>query len=153
MRALNPLTRIRISPGLFYRSAMISTNRLDYIGSLSCSPATFLYYNVFHIPVSEMVEKTAVVTVRLSPRELEKIEAIRSIQRVSRTALIRDFIEDGLHRRVIDIYKDGKLTATKAAEILDISLREFLETLERAGTPVNWDSEIVKDYIKTRYGR
>ena len=112
-----------------------------------------MYYNVFHIPVSEMVEKTAVVTVRLSPRELEKIEAIRSIQRVSRTALIRDFIEDGLHRRVIDIYKDGKLTATKAAEILDISLREFLETLERAGTPVNWDSEIVKGYVKTRYGR
>lgn len=132
---------------------MISTNRLNYIGSLSGSPATFLYYNVFHIPVSEMAEKTAVVTVRLSPRELEKIEAIRSIQRVSRTSLIRDFIEDGLHRRVIDIYKDGKLTATKAAEILGISLREFLETLERTGTPVNWDSEIVKDYVKTRYGR
>lgn len=132
---------------------MISTDRLIYIGSIFCSQATFLYYNVFQIPVSEMVEKTSVVTVRLSPRELEKLEAVRSIQRVSRTSLIRDFIEDGLQRRVIDIYKDGKLTATKAAEILDISLREFLETLERAGTPVNWDSEIVKDYVKTRYGR
>ena len=100
-----------------------------------------------------MTEKTAVITLRLSPQELEKIEAIRSIQKVSRTSLLRDFIEDGLHRRVIDIYKDGKLTATKAAEILDISLREFLEILERTGTPVNWDSDIVKEYVKKRYGR
>lgn len=100
-----------------------------------------------------MTEKTAVITLRLSPQELEKIEAIRSIQKVSRTSLIRDFIEDGLHRRVIDIYNDGKLTATKAAEILGISLREFLEILERTGTPVNWDSEIVKEYVKARYGR
>lgn len=100
-----------------------------------------------------MAEKTAIITLRISPQELEKIEAVRSIQKVSRTSLLRDFIEDGLHRRVIDIYKDGKLTATKAAEILGVSLREFLEILEREGVPVNWDSEIVKEYVKTRYGR
>ena len=99
-----------------------------------------------------MTEKSAVITVRLSPRELEKIETIRSIQNVSRTTLLRDFINDGLRRRVIDIYKDGKLTATRAAEILGISLREFLETLETAGVPVNWDSEMVKEYLRTRYG-
>ncbi len=100
-----------------------------------------------------MTEKTAVITLRISPQELERIEAVRSIQKVSRTSLLRDFIEDGLHRRVIDIYEDGKLTATKAAEILGVSLREFLEILERTGTTVNWDSEIVKEYVKTRYGR
>ena len=100
-----------------------------------------------------MTEKSAMVTVRLSPRELERLEAIRSIQKVSRTTLIRDFIEDGLRRRVIDIYNDGKLTASRASDILGISLREFLEMLEETGIPVNWDSEIVKEYLKTRYGR
>ena len=99
-----------------------------------------------------MTEKSAMITVRLSPRELERIEVIRSIQNVSRTTLLRDFIEDGLRRRTIALYRDGKLTSSRAADILGISLREFLELLEEAGIPVNWDSEIVKEYIRTRYG-
>jgi len=93
-----------------------------------------------------------VVTVRLSPPDLERIEAVRSIEKVDRTTLLRDFIEDGLRRRVVDIYRDGKLTASRSAEILGVSLREFLEMLEREGIPVNWDSETVKSYMRSRYG-
>jgi len=112
-----------------------------------------LYYNVISIHALAMTEKSAMITVRLSPRDLERIEAIRSLENVDRTTLLRDFIEDGLRRRVVDIYKEGKLTASRAAEILGISLREFLETLEREGIPVNWDSETVRDYLRSRYGR
>ena len=99
-----------------------------------------------------VTEKSAVVTVRLSPLDLERIEAVRSIEKVDRTTLLRDFIEDGLRRRVVDIYRDGKLTASRSAEILGVSLREFLEMLEREGVPVNWDSESVKSYMRSRYG-
>lgn len=99
-----------------------------------------------------MTEKSAVVTVRLSPPDLERIEAVRFIEKVDRTTLLRDFIEDGLRRRVVDIYRDGKLTASRSAEILGVSLREFLEMLEREGIPVNWDSETVKSYMRSRYG-
>lgn len=99
-----------------------------------------------------MTEKSAVVTLRLSPPDLERIEAVRSIEKVDRTTLLRDFIEDGLRRRVVDIYREGKLTASRSAEILGVSLREFLEMLEREGIPVNWDSESVKSYMRSRYG-
>lgn len=99
-----------------------------------------------------MTEKSAVVTVRLSPPDLERIEAVRFIEKVNRTTLLRDFIKDGLRRRVVDIYRDGKLTASRSAEILGVSLREFLEMLEREGIPVNWDSESVKSYMRSRYG-
>jgi len=99
-----------------------------------------------------VTEKSAVVTVRLSPTDLERIEAVRSIEKVDRTTLLRDFIEDGLRRRVVDIYRDGKLTASRSAEILGVSLREFLEMLEREGIPVDWDSETVKSYMRSRYG-
>jgi len=102
--------------------------------------------------VVAVTEKSAVVTVRLSPLDLERIEAVRSIEKVDRTTLLRDFIEDGLRRRVVDIYRDGKLTASRSAEILGVSLREFLEMLEREGVPVNWDSESVKSYMRSRYG-
>jgi predicted HTH domain antitoxin len=102
--------------------------------------------------VVTVTEKSAVITVRLSPTDLERIETVRSIEKVDRTTLLRDFIEDGLRRRVINIYREGKLTASRSAEILGVPLREFLETLEKEGIPVNWDSETVKNYMRTRYG-
>jgi predicted HTH domain antitoxin len=99
-----------------------------------------------------MTKKSAVVTIRLSKRDLEKVEALRALEKVDRSTLIKEFIEDGLRRRVIDLYKKEKLTAGQATEILGISLREFLEILEREGVPVNWSSENIKEYLKARYG-
>ena len=99
-----------------------------------------------------MTERKKAITLRLPPQDLEKIEAIRSLQDIDRTTLLREFIEDGLRRRVIHLYRKRKLTASKAAEILDIPLRKFLEMLELDGVPVNWDSKIVEDYLKKRYG-
>jgi len=99
-----------------------------------------------------MTEKSAVVTVRLSKRDLERVEALRRIEDVDRSTLIKEFIEDGLRRRVVDLYRKEKLTAGRAAEVLGISLREFLELLEREGVSVNWDSEGIREYVKAKYG-
>ena len=98
-----------------------------------------------------MTEKSAVVTVRLSKRDLAKVEALRVLEDVDRSTLIKEFIEDGLRRRVVNLYQRGKLTAGRAAEILGVSLREFLELLEREGVPVNWDSEGIREYLKAKY--
>lgn len=99
-----------------------------------------------------MTPKSVVVTMRLSRRDLERIEAVRAVEKVERSTLLKEFIEDGLSRRVVGLYRNGKLTSSRAAEILGVSLREFLEMLERAGVPVNWDSDGIKSYLKTRYG-
>ena len=86
-----------------------------------------------------MTKKT-VITMRLFPQDLKRIEAVQLLENVDRTTLLREFIEDGLHRRILRIYRDGRITAMRAAEILGSSLREFLEMLEKEGVPVNWDS-------------
>ena len=99
-----------------------------------------------------MSEKSAVITVRLSRRDLERVEAVRALENVDRSTLIKEFVENGLRLRIISLYQTGRLTAGRASEILGISLREFLEMLERGGIPVEWDSESVKEYLKTRYG-
>ncbi|MBO3754648.1 MAG: UPF0175 family protein [Candidatus Brockarchaeota archaeon] len=99
-----------------------------------------------------MTEKSAVVTVRLSKRDLERVEALRVIEDVDRSTLIKEFIEYGLRRRVVNLYQGGRLTAGRAAEILGVSLREFLEVLEREGVPVNWDSDGIREYLKAKYG-
>jgi predicted HTH domain antitoxin len=83
---------------------------------------------------------------------LERVEALRRIEDVDRSTLIKEFIEDGMRRRVVDLYRRGKLTAGRAAEVLGVSLREFLELLEREGVSVNWDSESIREYLKAKYG-
>lgn len=99
-----------------------------------------------------MVEKSSVVTVRLSRRDLKRLEAVRALEKVDRSTLFKEFIEDGLRHRVVHLYGEGKVSAMWAAEILGVSLREFLELLERECISVNWDSEGVKDYLRTKYG-
>jgi predicted HTH domain antitoxin len=99
-----------------------------------------------------MWKKSSVVTVRLSGRDLKRVEAVRLLENVDRSTLIKEFIEDGLRRRVVRLYQKGKVTGARAAEILGVPLREFLETLEREGVPVSWDQESVKEYLKARYG-
>jgi predicted HTH domain antitoxin len=97
-------------------------------------------------------EQTRVVTVRLSKRNLRRVEAVQALEKVDRTTLFKEFIEDGLRKRVLRFYKRGKLTQRCAAELLGITLREFLEVLEAEGIPVNWDSNSIKQYMKEKYG-
>jgi len=114
---------------------------------------SFMYYIVFPILWGKFVaEKSAVVTIRLSKRDLAKIEALKVIEDVDRSTLIKEFIEDGLRRRVVDLYRRERLTAGRGAEILGVSLREFLEILEGEGVSVNWDSEGIREYLKEKYG-
>ena len=99
-----------------------------------------------------MSEKSNVVTLRLSKRALQRLEAIRTIEKTDRSTLFKEFIEDGLRKKTIKLYSAGKLSAGRAAEILDISLREFFELLEQESISVNWNSANVKEYMKTKYG-
>lgn len=99
-----------------------------------------------------MSEQSNVVTLRLSKRALQRLEAIRTIEKTDRSALVKEFIEDGLRKKTIKLYSAGKLSAGRSAEILDISLREFFELLEQECVSVSWDSANVKDYMKTKYG-
>lgn len=96
-------------------------------------------------------EKSTVVTIRLSKRNLRKVEAVRVLN-VDRSTLFKEFIEDGLQKRVISLYEKGKISSGRGAEILGISLREFLELLDRNNIPFNWNTGSIKDYMKENYG-
>ena len=99
-----------------------------------------------------MSEKSTVVTVRLSRRDLRRLEEVRALEKVDRSTLFKEFIEDGLQQRVIRLYGEGKLSAGRGAEILGVSLREFLELLEHECVAVNWNSEDAKEYLRAKYG-
>jgi predicted HTH domain antitoxin len=71
---------------------------------------------------------------------------------LDKATLLRDFIEDGLRKRVLASYREGSITAQVAAEILDMPLREFLNLLEKDEIPVNWDGDQIQEYMTKHYG-
>ena len=99
-----------------------------------------------------MAQKTSIVTLRLSAREARRVEAVQGLTRLDKATLLQDFIEDGLRKRVFAFYREGSITAQAAAEILDVPLREFLTLLEKDETPVNWDSDLIQEYMAKHYG-
>jgi len=99
-----------------------------------------------------MAQKTTIITLRLSSREARRVSAVQALTDLDRTTLLRDFIDDGLRKRVLESYREGKITVQRAADILGISLREFLGLLEKNGLPINWDSDSVHDYMTSQYG-
>ena len=99
-----------------------------------------------------MAQKTTIVTVRLSPGEAKRVTAVQALTKLDKATLLRDFIEDGLRKRVLESYSLGKITTQRAADILGLSLREVLTLLEKNGIAINWDSSVIRDYMAKRYG-
>lgn len=99
-----------------------------------------------------MSQKTTIVTVRLSTKDAERISAVQALTEADKATLLREFIEDGLRKRVLEAYRDGRVTSQRAAEILGIPLRQFLDLLEKNGLEINWDSRVIRDYMRKRYG-
>jgi predicted HTH domain antitoxin len=58
--------------------------------------------------------------------------------------------KQALEEKTLQLYKEEKLTMRKAAEMLGITLREFMELLEKRGIPENYDSEVLKEFMKSK---
>jgi len=77
-----------------------------------------------------MAEREENIVIKLSAVNLRVVEAICAIEHIDRSELLKQLIENELYNRTIRLYEQSKLTASKGAEILGISLREFLQLLE-----------------------
>ncbi len=112
----------------------------------------YIVFSNFLVKHMAEADKSIVVTVRLSKRNLRKVEAVRALENVDRSTLFKEFIEDGLQERVVRLYEKGKISSGRGAEILGVSLREFLELLERKCIAFNLDTGSIKEYLKEKYG-
>jgi predicted HTH domain antitoxin len=95
-----------------------------------------------------LVEREVSICVNLSAANRHAVEALCVIEKIDRSKLLKELVEDGLLYKVISLYEASKLSSGKAAEILGVSLREFMEILEKRLVPFNWDSDSIKEYLK-----
>ena len=75
------------------------------------------------------------------------IDGVCALEKIDRSQLLIELIEEGLQERTIHLYAEGKISAGKGAEISDISLWEFLQLLEKRDVAIKWNSEGIREHL------
>jgi len=84
-------------------------------------------------------------SVRLPKEMLDEIERLSREEGVDRGTLIRRLLADSLReyriRRALELYRDGRVSLWRAAEMAGITYREALEELKRRNIPFRYGPE------------
>jgi len=84
-------------------------------------------------------------SVRLPKEMIEEIEKLSKEEGIEKGALIRKLITESLReykiKRALELYREGKVSLWKAAEIAGITYREALEEIKKRNIPFRYDLE------------
>lgn len=86
-----------------------------------------------------------VMSLRLTEHEEKVLEEVAEEEGKDLSTTARELIEHGRRYRVLQMYKDGRISLGKAADELDLPLTEFIDLLNEFGISANVDYE---DYLK-----
>jgi len=90
----------------------------------------------------------SVVTVRIDKRLVEEIDEIAKKDKSDRAAVLRRIVSDALDRQrlrmAIQMYKDGKITTERAAQMAEVSIHEMIESLRREGVPSQFTTQDIR---------
>ena len=85
-----------------------------------------------------------VMSLRLSDHEKKMLEEVAKEAGKDLSAAARELIEYGRKFRVLQLYKEGKISLGKAADDLELPLTEFMDLLHDFGMSANISYE---DYL------
>jgi len=84
-------------------------------------------------------------SVRLPKDMVEEIEKLSKEEGIDKGTLIRKLIAESLReykiKRALELYREGKVSLWKAAEMAGITYREALEELKKKNIPFRYDLE------------
>lgn len=83
------------------------------------------------------MQKSEFLGVRLSPEEVKAIEERAKEAAVDKSTALRQLLKLGIKQfnleRALDLYKQGKISLGKAAEIANISIWEMMDIMKERG--------------------
>ena len=94
--------------------------------------------------------RTSVFSTRVDSKDSKLVEDLAKLEGDDRSTVLRKLMRLGIqfYRREVAVrtYSQGKTTLTRAAELMGVSIWEFLAELGRQGVRLNYDSvEFDKD--------
>lgn len=95
---------------------------------------------------------TRPVTTRLRKDLLGEIEKVAKEESLDRSSTIQRLLERGLREykveRALALYRDGKVTLWRAAEMVGVTLREMMDLIETRGIPYDYDIEGLEGEVR-----
>ena len=100
------------------------------------------------------------ITARLPKELIEEIERMAEKERADRSEVIRRLLDGALRQKkteeALSLYREGRATLWKAAEIAGLSLREMMELVKKTKIPAAYSIEdLDRDvgYALRKHGR
>jgi len=92
------------------------------------------------------------VTARLKDELLKEIQKMAREESIDRSSAIQRLLKIGLReyktKRALNLYRDGKVTLWRAAELAGVSLREMMDTIKARDIPYQYDVEALEEYVE-----
>lgn len=92
-----------------------------------------------------MTAKSVQINLRVPDEVVTELDALAAQEHLSRIDLARQILLEGLARRKSDLalrlYREGKVSLARAAEIAGVSLWEMMDRIEQAGVPSSYTLE------------
>jgi len=95
--------------------------------------------------------RSTAVTARLKTGLLREIQEIAEEESIDRSSAIQRLLQIGLKEyrmeKALNLYRNGKVTLWKAAELAGVSLREMMEAIKARDIPYQYDLEALEEYV------
>ncbi len=95
---------------------------------------------------------TETVTTRVPKETLQEIDKFSKQKHMDRSTMLRNLIEQGLadekKEKILQQYKNRKISLQKAAELLNIDLIEMLDLIKRKELHLDYSEEELREDLK-----
>lgn len=96
------------------------------------------------------------ISTRLEKDTSRDIIKLARLRKLGKTLMLRQIILKGLAKEKLDLglqlYKEGKVTLWKAAELSKLNIWEFMEEVKKERISVKYSLEDAKEEIKQVFG-
>ncbi|MBI2119693.1 MAG: UPF0175 family protein [Elusimicrobia bacterium] len=97
--------------------------------------------------------KNEVASARLDPAESKMVSLLAQLEGEDRSSIIRKLVRLGMEtyrkNSAIKAYSQGKASLSKAAELMGVTVWEFLSELGRQGGKIHYDSQEFEKDLET----
>jgi predicted HTH domain antitoxin len=95
------------------------------------------------------------VTIRVDDEMFKDIEELTALEKSDKSTVARKLLARGLQdlrrERAVELYRTGKCTLWKAAQIASVSLREMIDITKAEKIPVHLSAEDVDEAWKRAF--
>lgn len=95
---------------------------------------------------------TATVSTRIEEKILAEIDELSNEKQMDRASLLRNLIVEGLtierKKRVLNMYKERRISLAKAAELLGIDLWQMIDIIKEESLYLDYSEEELKEDLK-----